>query len=91
MKKLISIVLVFCATVGYAQRDSILKLDEVVVSDSRVKQYAEGYKVTVLQDSIIQRTNESLTSLLAFNSNIYFKENGFGMVSSPAFRGTNAS
>lgn len=91
MKKLISIVLVFCATVGYAQRDSILKLDEVVVSDSRVKQYAEGYKVTVLQDSIIQRTNGFLTSLLAFNSNIYFKENGFGMVSSPAFRGTNAS
>ena len=91
MKKLISIVLVLCATVGYAQRDSILKLDEVVVSDSRVKQYAEGYKVTVLQDSIIQRTNGSLTSLLAFNSNIYFKENGFGMVSSPAFRGTNAS
>ncbi|KSA14052.1 TonB-dependent receptor plug domain-containing protein [Maribacter dokdonensis] len=91
MKKLISIVLVFCATVGYAQRDSILNLDEVVVSDSRVKQYAEGYKVTVLQDSMIQRTNGSLTSLLAFNSNIYFKENGFGMVSSPAFRGTNAS
>jgi len=91
MKKLISIVLVLCATVGYAQQDSILKLDEVVVSDSRVKQYAEGYKVTVLQDSIIQRTNGSLTSLLAFNSNIYFKENGFGMVSSPAFRGTNAS
>lgn len=91
MKKLISIVLVFCATVGYAQRDSILKLDEVVVSDSRVKQYAEGYKVTVLQDSTIQRTNGFLTSLLAFNSNIYFKENGFGMVSSPAFRGTNAS
>jgi len=91
MKKLISIVLVLCATVGYAQQDSILKLDEVVVSDSRVKQYAEGYKVTVLQDSIIQRTNGFLTSLLAFNSNIYFKENGFGMVSSPAFRGTNAS
>ena len=91
MKKLISIVLVLCATVGYAQRDSILKLDEVVVSDSRVKQYAEGYKVTVLQDSIIQRTNGFLTSLLAFNSNIYFKENVFCMFSSPAFRGTNAS
>ena len=91
MNKIISIVLVFCATVGYAQRDSILKLDEVVVSDSRVKQYTEGYKVTVLKDSIIQRTNGLLTSLLAFNSNIYFKENGFGMVSSPAFRGTNAS
>ncbi|MDF4202688.1 TonB-dependent receptor [Maribacter sp. SA7] len=91
MKKLISIVLVFCATIGYAQRDSILKLDEVVVSDSKIKQYNEGYKVTVLQDSVIQRTNGLLTTLLAFNSNIYFKENGFGMVSSPAFRGTNAS
>ncbi|MEP2239305.1 MAG: TonB-dependent receptor [Maribacter sp.] len=91
MKKLISIVLVFCATIGYAQRDSILKLDEVVVSDSRIKQYNEGYKVTVLQDSVIQCTNGLLTTLLAFNSNIYFKENGFGMVSSPSFRGTNAS
>lgn len=66
-------------------------LEEVVVSDFRVKQYAEGHKVAILKDSTIQRNGIFLTSLLSFNSNIYFRENGLGMVSSPSFRGTNAS
>ncbi|KKM76699.1 hypothetical protein LCGC14_1377530, partial [marine sediment metagenome] len=66
-------------------------MDEVVVSDSRLKNYAEGHKLTRLSDSTISRGGSFLTSLLAFNSNLYFKENGFGMVSSPAFRGTSAS
>ncbi|MEM7382106.1 MAG: TonB-dependent receptor, partial [Bacteroidota bacterium] len=74
-----------------AQELPLQKLEEVVVSDFRVKQYAEGHKVDVLKDSTIQRNGIFLTSLLAFNSNIYFKENGLGMVSSPSFRGTNAS
>lgn len=76
---------------AFAQENPLIKLKEVVVSDIRLKQYAEGHKVTELRDSTIKRQNNSLTSLLAFNSNIYFKENGYGMVSSPAFRGTNAS
>ncbi|WP_417619997.1 TonB-dependent receptor plug domain-containing protein [Oceanihabitans sediminis] len=71
--------------------DSIQKLDEVVLSDVKLKQYAPGYKIEVLKDSVIKTNGRSLTSLLAFNSNIYFKENGYGMVSSPSFRGTNAS
>ena len=75
----------------HAQGLPIQKLEEVVVSDVRVKRYAEGHKVTELRDSTIQRNGTFITSLLNFNSNIYFKENGLGMVSSPAFRGTNAS
>jgi len=74
-----------------AQDLPLQKLDEVVVSDIRLKRYADGHKVTVLQDSTIKRNGLFLTSLLGFNSNLYFRENGFGMVSSPAFRGTNAS
>ncbi len=74
-----------------AQEHPPWELDGVTVSDTRLKKYAEGHKVSVLTDSTIQRSGTFLTSLLAFNSNIYFKENGFGMVSSPAFRGTNAS
>ncbi|WP_345274779.1 TonB-dependent receptor plug domain-containing protein [Flaviramulus aquimarinus] len=71
--------------------DSIQKLDEVVLSDVKLKRYATGYKVTVLSDSILKKNNTSLTDVLRFNSNIYLKENGYGMVSSPSFRGTNAS
>ncbi len=74
-----------------AQDLPLQNLDEVVVSDFRVKRYADGHKVAELKDSTIQRNGIFLTSLLTFNSNIYFKENGLGMVSSPAFRGTNAS
>jgi len=74
-----------------AQTDSIQVLDVVVLSDTKLKQYASGFKITKLNDSVISKNAMSLTGLLAFNSNIYFKENGFGMVSSPSFRGTNAS
>ncbi|MFS4418661.1 TonB-dependent receptor plug domain-containing protein [Maribacter sp. 2307ULW6-5] len=75
----------------FSQELPLQLLEEVTVSDMRLKRYAEGHKVTELKDSVLQRNGLFLTSLLSFNSNIYFKENGLGMVSSPAFRGTNAS
>ena len=74
-----------------AQEKSLWELDEVTVADTRLKNFGEGHKLSHLSDSTIQRNGLFLTSLLAFNSNIYLKENGFGMISSPAFRGTNAS
>ena len=80
----------FC-NLAQAQLDAIQKLDEVVLSDTKLVQYTTGIKVEKLKDSIINKNPVSLTGLLAFNSNLYFKENGFGMVSSPSFRGTNAS
>jgi iron complex outermembrane receptor protein len=77
----------------YAQvsLDSIQYLDEVILSDVKLKRFANGYKVRTLSDSILSKNRTSLTDVLRFNSNIYFKENGYGMVSSPSFRGTNAS
>lgn len=74
-----------------AQDLPMQRLDEVVVSDMRLTHYTDGHKLTVLQDSTIARNGIFLTDLLRFNTNIYLKENGFGMVSSPSFRGTNAS
>lgn len=44
----------------------------------------------LLTDSVLVRNGSSLTTLLNFNSLIFIKENGTGMVSSPAFRGTTA-
>lgn len=71
--------------------DSIQRLDEVVLSDVKLQRYAKGFKITVLNDSLIKKNKSSFTDLLRFNSTLYFKENGYGMVSSPSFRGTNAS
>jgi len=93
MKRALTAILFLLSGSGQvsAQEKPLWELDEVVVSDSRLKNYAEGHKLKRLTDSTIQRGGPFLTSLLAFNSNIYLKENGFGMVSSPAFRGTGAS
>ncbi|GGG47464.1 TonB-dependent receptor [Croceivirga lutea] len=76
---------------SFAQDLPTQVLDEVVVADLKLKKYADGHKVNVLNDSTILNNGTLLTSLLHFNSHIYFKENGYGMVSSPAFRGTSAS
>lgn len=82
---------ILCATSLYAQLDSIQELEEVLLIDSKLKEYSEGYQLTKLSDTLIERNSASLTDVLRLNSSIYFKENGYGMVSSPSFRGTNAA
>ncbi len=74
----------------FGQRDSLIVLDEVVLSDAKLLHFSKGTKIRVLNDSIQQKGGASLTDLLRYNSSIYFKENGYGMVSSASFRGTNA-
>ncbi len=73
-----------------AQQNPIV-LDEVAVSDAQLKKYSQSQSVVVLNDSVLQKNQSSLSSLLNYNSVIYFKETGAGMVSSPSFRGTTAS
>ena len=75
----------------YAQLDSIQYLNEVVLVDTKLEEFSEGFVLTKISDTIISRNPQSLTDLLNFNSNIYLKENGYGMVASPSFRGTTAS
>ena len=92
MKKLNYIfVLVLLPIFGLAQLDSIQKLDEVVLSDVKLKQYTNTQVSQVILDSIIKRTSGDLTTLINYNTPIYFKEYGLGMTSSPSFRGSTAS
>lgn len=80
-----------CTTSVYAQLDSIQQLPEVILTDAKLVHFSKGFKLEKLNDSIIERNATSLTETLRYNTSIYFKENGFGMVSSPSFRGTNAA
>ena len=73
-----------------AQNNTAIPLNEVIVSDNQLKNFTDSQSVLKLNDSIISKNQSSLTSLLNYNSVIYFKENGLGMVSSPSFRGTTA-
>ncbi len=74
-----------------AQQDAIVKLEEVLISDAQLNKFSKSQSVLKLSDSVVDNNKTSLTSLLNYNSVIYFKENGLGMVSSPSFRGTTAS
>ncbi|QOD61284.1 TonB-dependent receptor [Polaribacter haliotis] len=93
LKQVFFVVFIICAVSNlHAQKDSVsIKLNGFSLSISKVKDFSKGYFKTVLSDSLKQRNIKSLTEMLRFNSFIYFKETGLGMVSSPSFRGTNAS
>jgi len=80
----------FCHTL-YGQVDSTNVLGEVLLTYSKKRDSLYTVNTVVLKDSILRQNQASLTNLLNFNSPIYFKENGLGMVSSPSFRGTTAS
>ncbi len=88
-KLLLFWILLLCQVIA-AQQDSIVPLKEVVVSDAQLQRFSHSVSVQKLNDSIIEKNQASLTSLLHYNTVIYFKENGLGMVSSPSFRGTTA-
>lgn len=74
-----------------AQDNLSVQIEPVVISDNLLKDYSQTQKTQKLTDSIIKRNPSFLTSILNYNSLIYFKENGLGGASSPSFRGTTAS
>jgi len=86
---ILPLLLLLCHTL-VAQQDSIVQLKEVIISDTQLRDFSATQSVQKLNDSVIGTNAASLTSLLQYNTVIYFKENGLGMVSSPSFRGTTA-
>ena len=82
---LLLLLLPFCV---FSQVDSVA-LDEVVVADRSLRMFAGTASALTITDSVISRDGRSLTELLR-STPLYFKENGYGMVSSPSFRGTTA-
>lgn len=92
MKKVAFLLLcVSCMSPALAQIDSVNTLDTIVITDNKLRDFSVGQTLTRLSDSVVANNKPALTSLLNFNTPIYFKENGLGMVSSPSFRGTTAS
>lgn len=90
LKKIVFPFLLLLCQFVVAQNDTIA-LKEVIISDTQLRDFSGSQSVQKLNDSVISRNAASLTSLLNYNTNIFFKENGLGMVSSPSFRGTTAS
>lgn len=91
LKKLYFFCFLFLCQFTWAQNDTITNLKEVIVSDANLIKYSNSQSVLKLNDSIINKNEALLTDLLNFNSTIYFKEYGRGMLSTVSFRGTTAS
>lgn len=97
MERLILVFLcVSCSLSAYAQVDSTTQnppelLQTVYLADNKLQNFSVGQTLHHFSDSVITHNGSALTKLLAYNSVLYFKENGLGMVSSPAFRGTTAA
>lgn len=75
----------------FSQNDSINKLDEIVLRGNFSPVVNSGYKVSILADSLLNKSFKSLGDLLQEQANFYFKQNGNGMVSSISLRGTSAA
>lgn len=91
MKHFFTLILFFGLVLPvFSQSDSITELQTVVLTDKKLADFSTGQKLTTLSDSLLNYNQPSLTSVLNYNTPIYFKENGLGMVSSPSFRGTTA-
>ncbi len=82
--------ILFCQLL-LAQNDSILHLKEVIVSDEKLTKYSSSQSIHQINDSVITKNQPSLSDLLNYNSVIYFKQYGRGMLSTVSFRGTTAS
>lgn len=91
LKRCFAFCLLLLCQIISAQQDAVIKLDEILISDVQLNKFSNSQSVLKLTDSVIASNKTSLTTLLNYNSVIYFKENGLGMVSSPSFRGTTAS
>jgi iron complex outermembrane receptor protein len=70
--------------------DSIQKLDEVLVIDRQIHRFSTGQLLQNFSSSTLQDSPGTLTDVLQQNTPIFLKQNGYGMVSSPSFRGTTA-
>jgi outer membrane cobalamin receptor len=82
---------VFVCQFVLAQNNPATSLNEVVIADIQLKNFSSSQTKLQFNDSIISKNQASLTDLLNYNSPIYFKQYGRGMLSTVSFRGTTAS
>ena len=77
----------FCFLLSFAQEKTI---DTVYIFDNQLKNSKKFHKIETLNQEDLLKNTTNLSEVLRFQSPVYIKENGRGMVSSPSFRGTTA-
>lgn len=65
-------------------------IDTVFVQDQQFRNTQKTQTIINLSSEDLQKNSTNISEVLRFQSPVYIKENGRGMVSSPSFRGTTA-
>lgn len=71
-----------------SQNDSIEVLEEVMI-ETKLKDFSTGQTLWEITGQGIRKSSPLLTSALKYDTSMYLRENGLGMVASPSFRGTS--
>lgn len=87
-KTLFSVLALYLSAFYFGQE---IKIDTVYIFDKQISKAKSFHKITTLETEDLQRNGNNLSEVLRFQSPVFIKENGRGMVSSPSFRGTTAS
>ncbi len=74
-----------------AQSGKSEQLEEILLRGNFAGSVNPGYSIQTISDSLLNSDYQSLGELLEKQANLYFKQNGYGMVSSISLRGTTAS
>lgn len=89
MKYFSVLFLFLCSMFCFSQEDDTV-LDTIFLKAESLKDKSVGQPVIHLDKATLSNYRPQLTEVLQFETPVYFKENGFGMVTSPSFRGTTA-
>lgn len=65
-------------------------IDTVFIQDHQFRNSQKTQTIISLSEEDLQKNSTNISEVLRFQSPVYIKENGRGMVSSPSFRGTTA-
>lgn len=65
-------------------------IDTVIIFDKHINQANKSQKIIKISFEDFTKNTTNLSDVLRFQTPVYIKENGRGMLSSPSFRGTTA-
>lgn len=85
-----SIFFSFFGFIAHSQSNYSIELEELIIEKNKISNQSKSQHAIVLNDSLVENSVGTFTDFLQKNTTLYFKENGYGMVSSPTFRGTTA-
>ena len=85
-----SIFFSFFGYIAHSQSNYSIELEELIIEKNKISNQSKSQHAIVLNDSLVENSVGTFTDFLQKNTTLYFKENGYGMVSSPTFRGTTA-